>query len=315
MGKTFRKTDTCSNCNASLSNANYCPECGQQNTTKNVGIGILVKDFIDDFFTLDSRLFKTIFPLLFKPGFLTLEYNKGKRIKYLPPLRMYLVLSVLFFILPTENKDVDISIGGNEVNSETKQQKITMQGEDVTVDFSLLKSNEPYKDSVIHSMWENSKNHWIFSILGENRTKNLLEESLGIVVNEKTRNAFIDNFFSNIPNMMFVLLPIFAFLLSLFFRNQGMLYVENLVFSLHFHSFFFFMLSIKQIITMVLPLPDLFGPLFILVLPYIYFVMALKNVYMQSYKRIMLKSTLIFSVYGMFLLCGLAIITLLILLF
>ena len=98
MAKTLRKTESCSNCGKELKKDNYCPDCGQQNTTKNVEISMLLRDFVDDFFTLDSRLFKTIVPLLFKPGFLTVEYNSGKRIKYLPPLRMYLVFSVLFFL-------------------------------------------------------------------------------------------------------------------------------------------------------------------------------------------------------------------------
>ena len=48
---------------------------------------------------VDGRLWLTLKTLLFKPGLLTLEYNQGKRVKYSPPLRMYLAISILFFIL------------------------------------------------------------------------------------------------------------------------------------------------------------------------------------------------------------------------
>jgi hypothetical protein len=37
--------------------------------------------------------------MLSKPGKLTQEFNQGKRVKYTPPLRLYLVISILFFII------------------------------------------------------------------------------------------------------------------------------------------------------------------------------------------------------------------------
>ena len=131
MAKTLRKIESCSNCGKELKEDNYCPECGQQNTTKNVEISMLLRDFVDDFFTLDSRLFKTIVPLLFKPGFLTVEYNSGKRIKYLPPLRMYLVLSILFFIIPNFDRE--------KVNIETDDEYILVEDDHMVVNYSQNK--------------------------------------------------------------------------------------------------------------------------------------------------------------------------------
>lgn len=48
---------------------------------------------------IDGRMLLTIKTLLFKPGLLSLEYRNGKRTTYTPPLRMYLVTSILFFLL------------------------------------------------------------------------------------------------------------------------------------------------------------------------------------------------------------------------
>ena len=48
MAKKLRKSQFCSNCERTLNDANYCPECGQQNTSNNVDMGMLVKDFVDD---------------------------------------------------------------------------------------------------------------------------------------------------------------------------------------------------------------------------------------------------------------------------
>ena len=101
MAKTFRKLDHCPNCEKPLTREDdYCSGCGQQNTSKSVSLGLLVRDFLDDYFTLDSRFLVSMRPFLFKPGFLTNEFNAGKRLKFMPPLRMYIVFSLLYFVIP-----------------------------------------------------------------------------------------------------------------------------------------------------------------------------------------------------------------------
>ena len=318
MAKKLRKSQFCSNCNVTLDGDNYCPECGQQNTTNDVDMGILVKDFIDDFFTLDSRLFKTIIPLLFKPGFLTLEYNKGRRVKYLPPLRMYLVLSVLTFLIPKDvniDDDLELDLGGEIELQETQDSQLSLAGTDFFVDFSKFKTSDTYKDSVIQSMWEGSKEHWLYAVLGEDISKNLFGNSMSLLIHKEARNAFVSSYISKIPNMMFILLPLFALLVALFFRKKNMLYVQTLVFSLHLHSFFFFVLCFKQFLEMVLDLPNLVVLILFAVLPFLYFVLALKNVYQQSLGKVVVKGSVILGLYGMLVGIGLVMIALVLLIF
>ena len=331
MGKTFRKTDTCSNCNASLSNANYCPECGQQNTTKNVGIGILVKDFIDDFFTLDSRLFKTIFPLLFKPGFLTLEYNKGKRIKYLPPLRMYLVLSILIFLIPSKNTDNISQSSSKDHNAELKKNLANVDSYETLGSSSIdsitrlefgsdtflfnsksVQTNEIYKDSVVDVLWVYMKDDSFVSFLGEKAVKNWMTNALSIYQSGNTQDVFLDYLASKLPNMMFVMLPLFALLLMLFFRKHNILYVETLVFSLHFHSFYFFSICVAKLLLLFLS-SGLVAFFLNLLLPFVYLILALKKIYEQSYKRIVVKSIVMLSIYGVLLFIGTVVLFLLLL--
>ena len=88
----------CKNCNSELVGL-YCSECGQKNI-ESFTFSKLVKDFFDNIFSLDSRLFQTLKFLIIRPGFLTNEYWLGKRITYLPPFRLYLLTSILFFIIP-----------------------------------------------------------------------------------------------------------------------------------------------------------------------------------------------------------------------
>jgi len=78
---------------------NYCPECGQINTTKQVPLKLFFHDILGDYFTFDSRFFRSFIPLLRRPGHLTNEYNSGRRVSYILPLRLYLFVTILFFFI------------------------------------------------------------------------------------------------------------------------------------------------------------------------------------------------------------------------
>jgi hypothetical protein len=91
---------TCSNCHAPLT-GQYCAVCGQRDRTRMISVWELVADFAGEFFDFDSRFWRTLFPLMFRPGRLTAEYLRGRRVHYTPPLRLYVISSVLFFLLAT----------------------------------------------------------------------------------------------------------------------------------------------------------------------------------------------------------------------
>lgn len=76
----------------------YCVSCGQKNSDLHAPIGALVGEFIEESLGFDSRLRHTLVPFLFKPGFITRDYNAGRRVRYTSPLKLYLVASVIFFL-------------------------------------------------------------------------------------------------------------------------------------------------------------------------------------------------------------------------
>jgi len=78
---------------------NYCPKCGQQKIELNLPLKEFMKDYIDEFFKFDSKILRSVVPLLIKPGYLTAEYISGKRARYLLPSRMYIIISVIFFYI------------------------------------------------------------------------------------------------------------------------------------------------------------------------------------------------------------------------
>ncbi|UII80617.1 DUF3667 domain-containing protein [Flagellimonas sp. CMM7] len=97
----FRGTK-CLNCGHLLDVSDkYCPNCSQANSTKK----LILRDFWDEFFSsiinYDSKLLKTLYALLVKPGTITKDYIKGKRIAYTNPFRFLLSLAFLYFLMAT----------------------------------------------------------------------------------------------------------------------------------------------------------------------------------------------------------------------
>ncbi|MDJ0748602.1 MAG: DUF3667 domain-containing protein [Woeseiaceae bacterium] len=88
----------CRNCQTPL-DGDYCGNCGQRNIDLDRPIWSLVADVIRETFEVDGRAWLTIKTLFRHPGVLTSEFLAGRRRKYTPPLRMYLVVSITFFVL------------------------------------------------------------------------------------------------------------------------------------------------------------------------------------------------------------------------
>ena len=90
-------TENCLNCGEVLT-GQHCSHCGQRARVRVLSLGGLLRDLFGDLVDFDSRIWRTLFPLAFRPGLLTSEYLRGRRTYYTPPFRMYLTLSVVFFL-------------------------------------------------------------------------------------------------------------------------------------------------------------------------------------------------------------------------
>ena len=106
-------TENCLNCGEVLT-GQHCSHCGQRAKVQVISLWGLIKDFLGDFFDWDSRVWRTLRPLAFRPGLLTQEYLRGRRAHYTPPFRMYLILSVVFFLIASifdPGKDIAFNLG------------------------------------------------------------------------------------------------------------------------------------------------------------------------------------------------------------
>ena len=90
-------TENCLNCGEVLT-GQHCSHCGQRAKVRVLSLWGLLRDVLGDALNWDSRLWRTLRPLAFSPGVLTQEFLRGRRARYTPPFRMYLILSVAFFL-------------------------------------------------------------------------------------------------------------------------------------------------------------------------------------------------------------------------
>jgi hypothetical protein len=92
------QTLVCANCHADLS-GEYCASCGQRHEPHIHTVAHFAGEAFESISHADSRLWRTLWYLFSRPGFLTREFFAGRRVAYLPPFRLYLVLSVIFFVV------------------------------------------------------------------------------------------------------------------------------------------------------------------------------------------------------------------------
>ena len=94
--KSAAQKNQCANCGADVS-GRYCPACGQLNSDFHRPIWTLITDVMSDAFSFDGRIARTIPALMLRPGRVTRAYLEGQRARYVPPFRLFLLASLLFF--------------------------------------------------------------------------------------------------------------------------------------------------------------------------------------------------------------------------
>src|SRR5262245_12962070 len=108
----------CQNCGVPLL-GEHCYACGQPVKGLVRHFSSIIGDFLDSVLNIDARVFRTLWPLFAKPGYLTKEYFEGHRIRFVSPVRLFVFLSIVtFFVaqfaLDFGNTNVNFNNGGND---------------------------------------------------------------------------------------------------------------------------------------------------------------------------------------------------------
>lgn len=115
-----RRSGKCHNCEEQLTvEQNFCPSCGQSNTDNNVTFWVLIKEFVDNYLGIDSKMAHSFLPFLLRPGKLTNRFQAGQIKHFIHPIRLYFVLSLFyFFVISYLLSGINFSSINDENNNE-----------------------------------------------------------------------------------------------------------------------------------------------------------------------------------------------------
>ncbi|HEX6040061.1 DUF3667 domain-containing protein [Longimicrobium sp.] len=284
----------------------FCPQCGQRKADVRVSLRRMLMEVMEDQLSVNSALPRTLWALVFRPGHLTREYVQGRIVRYIPPFRLYLVSSLLFFVVlpfiadPGElQREVEEGIRADSVREATagpgavRDSSIRAGGRNVGVrvqrgDNNNIDLNMGVKDTL--------------KVPGPLRPLNrrLLagEKRLNSLPPGEAIRTLTETFEENAPTGVFFMMPLFAFILKLLYSRRKRFYVEHFVFALHVHAFAFLMFTLMMVLRAGW-LNAAMGAWFVIAL-YI----AMKRVYGQGWFRTLLKFVILGWAYLFILMVG-----------
>ena len=242
------ESPNCLNCGYHL-RGQYCGQCGQRSRSRLISLWELVSDAFGDLFELDSRIWKTLVPLIFRPGHLTYDYLQGRRARYMPPFRMYLVMSLLFFVVaffnpreelslffePTTEAERDSGVAEGPEDTQEVEDPIFVLGDD---------DGNEIDDSEECNEIEASDLEGMPAFLARRLTAERLTQVCLKLFEDKGK-SFFEKAIGNVPTALILLLPLMALVLKALYPLSRRYYVEHLLFFVHFHAFLFLLLTLQ----------------------------------------------------------------------
>ena len=203
---------SCANCAEPLA-GEFCSRCGQPAIDYHRPLSDLFSDVVGDILNLDTRLIRTLRPLMFTPGAVVKDYIAGRRASHVPPLKSYLIAALIFFglftIFPSQAPVSVVEMG----SAEERAAKANSQGGRTSISLPqhITFHDEWYQGVKARAM--------------------------------KQPEELAHKIYENVPRAFFVFLPVFAVFLKLLYRKQGFV-MDHLVFSLYYHAFVFLNFSL-----------------------------------------------------------------------
>lgn len=200
----------CKNCDAVLS-GRYCANCGQAADVHLPSTGEMIHEALEGLTHSDSRIWRTLTWLWFRPGKLTQEFIVGRRVSSLPPFRLYLIISIVFFLAISSSPDTKLAVV-HAGNPTAPPVAVTEGGCDEVASTLGFEKYPQWNQRIKRACTEIRRDN------GEGLQKNLM---------------------AALPKAMFVFLPLIAFLHMLLYWRPRRRYAEQLLFFLHLQAFFF----------------------------------------------------------------------------
>jgi hypothetical protein len=241
----------CLNCGSVVA-GRHCTQCGQAADVHVLSMKEVAGDVTHSLLHLDSRVWRTLRILVRKPGELTREFIAGRHQLYIPPFRLYLAVSILYFALQALLPDPEVfgtDAEGNPVYAPVRvdvPEELRRELEAEGVPTTPRKGN-----SLV------SGNNCEIT-LGTDPRWDGVEATLRRACMQMRADGgkrFAEHFAETAPKLMFVFLPLMAAVALLFYWQPRRFYAEHLVLFLHNHAFTFLTLGVSSTVSAISELP------------------------------------------------------------
>ncbi|MGH8092180.1 MAG: DUF3667 domain-containing protein [Chthoniobacterales bacterium] len=247
----------CEDCGAEL-HGNYCSNCGQVAVDYRRSFRHFIADVAESFLNWDSKFTKTIGLLLIRPGWLTNQFVAGRRTRYLHPLRLYLLVSILFFLCvrlaPIEtNPQIRSEMTPKDratVEEAMKNPEIPQVVREKVLEGLAKGANSPASKRSVSGISAEipsplaargpgnvSGKRQFDNVSAPSWLKRRVLEKVG--PNGSNAQLLSKTLRDNLSTMMLFCIPLFALVLKILYLRQRRFYIEHLVYALHIHSFFY----------------------------------------------------------------------------
>ncbi len=299
----------CANCGAPVIAA-YCAVCGQERETYRRSVRTLLGEFFTEIASFDSRILRTAVALVARPGELSLAFQEGRPRRYVPALRLYLFVSLIFFLVLSATgiaiMQFDFFAAPEKIVTNAKGQSFAItQFDKEPIPVPPWKAKQPGPHYSVQG-----RGHFFAPVgayhsgLPAAALKMLEQDRLHAESGMGTSKLavwFKKHFFRNvetlqrdpaavngpltqwIPRVLFILLPLFALVLAAFYwrRRRNYYFVDHLVFSLNMHSFAFVAILVAVGLSQLVS--GDFAGWFALDATGLYLLLSMKRFYRQSW--------------------------------
>lgn len=247
----------CPNCEA-ITSGNFCHHCGQETHLHVASLREFLHEFVGHYVALEGRLWGTLGRLMFRPGALTNEYIRGRRVRFVQPLRLYLTFSLIFFAVLKFS-------GGDEAAAvqTTPEARQGLSAEDKAKIAAALQPLEEERKAAAAKKAggkpakidgdDDTNTSWADITVGDRKAAQWLDIVPGLHhsvdrfehLDDAEKSKVLSNgFYHYAPYAIFCMMPVFAFLLKLLYLGSGRRFGEHLLFALHTNAFAFALLTL-----------------------------------------------------------------------
>lgn len=248
------KVTTCRNCEAPMHGA-WCAQCGQHAVHEDPSFHDLVHDASHEFLHVDGKIVETLRLLFARPGELTAEHWRGRRIRYVAPIRLYLTLSVLYFLVAALANPVEKAVARRSPVTITEAPAKLRAAEAVSEDSA---------SRLIEAEARKSGGFFGSFMMHAARV-------------QRDKAGFARRMREALPKIFFAFVPLFAAVVALVYRGRRR-YPAHLYFALHYFAFCFGAATLGVVVGLLPAAKDVVGP--VVALAFVaYGLLALRRVY------------------------------------